>query len=46
MGGEDALVCPVWRKVTLVERVHGGVAYAGRNRMGLLCCSSSLLESH
>lgn len=39
VGGEDALVCSIWGKVTPVERVHGGVAYAGGNRMGLLCCS-------
>lgn len=38
MGEEDALVCPVWGKVMLVERVRGGVVYAGGYGMGLLCC--------
>lgn len=45
MGGEDALVCPVWGKVMLVERACGAVVYAGGNGMGVLCCSYSLLES-
>lgn len=39
MGGEDTLTYPVWGKVVLVERVLGGVFYAGGNELGLLCCS-------
>lgn len=39
MEAEDALVCPVWGKVMLVEKVNGGVVDAEGNVMVLLCYS-------
>lgn len=39
MEAEDALVCPVWGKVMLVEKVNGDVVDDEGNGMGLLCYS-------